>query len=106
MNRSAIAIVSCFLVSFVMQTAQALVVYDAQTDWDEAIRLDSNDAVAFFNRGQKLNERGDLDQAIAEFSRSIRLEKGWAPPYGGRGIAYKSKQEYDKAIRDFDESIR
>lgn len=105
MNSNAIAAL-LFLACFSMQTTQARIVYDAQTDWDEAIRLDSNDAVAYFNRGQELNEKGNLDQAIAEFSHAIRLEKGWAPPYGGRGIAYKSKKEYDKAISDLDENIR
>src|SRR6476660_9332975 len=89
------------LVAFLLSASvEGRIIYKEQADWDQAIRLDPNDAVAYFNRGQLLSAQGASERAVTDFNQAIRLERRWAPPYGGRGIAYKSMRQYDQAVTD------
>jgi tetratricopeptide (TPR) repeat protein len=75
-------------------------------DFDEAIRLDPNNAVAFASRGHAYIRKGRYDRAIQDFDEAIRLDPNAAFAFAGRGNAYYSKQQDDRAIQDFDEAIR
>ena len=46
----------------------------ATADYDRAIELDPNDAVAFNNRGVSYNELGEFERAIADYDRAIMLD--------------------------------
>ena len=78
-------------------------------DFDQAIRLKPDHALAFNNRGVAYDHRGDRDGAIADFDKAIALgtlkgpRKAW--PFNNRGNAYSSKGQYDRAIVDFNEAI-
>jgi len=71
----------------------------------EAIRLNPNDAVAYYNRGMAHNNKGDYNQAIADFSQAIRLNPNDAATYYNRGNAYNNKGYYDQAVADYDLAI-
>ena len=45
----------------------------AIADFDEAIRLDPDYAIAFYNRGIARGEAGDLEGAIADVEQGSRL---------------------------------
>ena len=45
----------------------------AIADFTEAIRLNPNDAEAYYSRGCEYFEKGDHDRAIADFTEAIRL---------------------------------
>jgi predicted Zn-dependent protease len=75
-------------------------------DFDEAIRLDPNDAKAYANRGIAYGCKGDYDRAIADFEEAIRLSPRNAAFFGVRATTYLAKGDYDRAIADFDEAIR
>ena len=53
-----------------------------------------------------LEDKGDHDQAIADYTEAIRLDPKHALAYINRGNAWRTKEEYDKAIADYDEAIR
>jgi tetratricopeptide (TPR) repeat protein len=75
-------------------------------DYTEAIRLDPNDATAYYRRGMAYKEKGDYDRAIADFTEAIRLNPNGYRAYVDRGMAYGGKGDYDRAIADFTEAIR
>ena len=66
---------------------------------------------AFLYRGRAYEEKGDYDQAIADFTEAIRLNAndepdGLVSAYFSRGIVYAYKGHFDNAIADCNEIIR
>ncbi len=81
--------------------------YDrAIQDYDQAIELKPDHALAFNNRGFAYHEKGEYDRAIADYDRAIQLNPDYAYAFGNRGDAYDHKGEYDRAIADYDQVIR
>jgi tetratricopeptide (TPR) repeat protein len=76
------------------------------TDYNEAIRLDPNKAVAFGNRCAAYFNKGDADRAIADCNEAIRLDPKDAVAFGNRCAAYVIKGDVDRAIADCNEAIR
>jgi lipoprotein NlpI len=76
-------------------------------DYNEAIRLNPNDAVAYNNRGNAYRrDKGDSDHAIQDYDEAIRLNPNYADAYYNRGLAYGAKGDQDRAIQDLNEAIR
>jgi lipoprotein NlpI len=78
----------------------------AIADYNEAIRLDPKNAVAFDNRAVAYRENGDPDRAIADCNEAIRLDPKSAGSFYSRGLAYRDKGDPERAIADFSEAIR
>jgi tetratricopeptide (TPR) repeat protein len=57
-------------------------------------------------QGMDAYDKGDYDQAIADFNQAIQLDPKNAKAYYKRGNAYGHKDEYDKAIADEDQAIQ
>ena len=68
-------------------------------------QLDKN-SLAYYNRGIAWQAKGQLDEAIADYSEAIRLNPKFVRAYYNRGIAWNAKGESDKAIADYNEAIR
>jgi lipoprotein NlpI len=62
--------------------------------------------VAFYNRGNAYVQKGDHDQAIADFDEALKLEPKNASIYNNRGNARNDKGESDAAMADFDAAIK
>jgi tetratricopeptide (TPR) repeat protein len=60
----------------------------------------------YIRRGKEYLQKGDYDNAIADFNDAIILDQFATVAYGGRGEAYKSMGDYDKAIADCDKAIK
>jgi len=75
-------------------------------DYDEPIRLDPNNARAYYNRGCIRSSKKDYDRALQDFNEAIRLDPTEASFYYHRANVWYAKGHYDKAIEDFSESIR
>ena len=63
------------------------------------------ESVKLYNQGTELLEKGQYDQAIANFDKAIEINPRYAEAYNNRGIAYLRKGQYDKAISDFTKVI-
>jgi len=77
-------------------------------DYDEAIKLNPNNADAYKYRGIAYFIKGDYDQAIADFTKIIQLKSSDNTAYinrniayYNRGITYINKGRNDLAIKDF-----
>jgi tetratricopeptide (TPR) repeat protein len=75
-------------------------------DYDEAIRLNPQDAEAHFNRGNAYYALGELERAIEDYDAAIRLNPQLAEVYNNRGNAYTALGEYEHAIANYDEALR
>ena len=62
-------------------------------------------AVAYFNRGNALDDQGDHDAAIADYTASIKLKPDYVDTYLNRGLSYQDKKDYENALADFTRAI-
>jgi tetratricopeptide (TPR) repeat protein len=58
-------------------------------------------ATIYDNRAIELRQRGDYDEAIADYSEALRIDGELTGAYTGRGLAYEGKAEVDKAKADY-----
>ena len=81
-----------------------------QTDREitgKSIGLDrSNRADAYAWRGKAHYDKGDYDNAIAEFTKAILLKPNYADAYVSRANAYSLKGDYDQAIADYTKATK
>jgi len=71
----------------------------------ELIRLNSNDASAYYSRGMVYFETEEYDRAIADFSKTMEIDARHADALNQRGLAYRSRGELDRAIADYSRLI-
>src|SRR5262249_19351842 len=62
-------------------------------------------AIAYINRGDASEHKGDHDRAIADYNEAIWLSP-FPRAFSNRGIVYFNRKDYDRAIADFTEAIR
>jgi tetratricopeptide (TPR) repeat protein len=86
---------------------QALGQFDrAQSDYDEAIRLDPQNAIPLIERANMLaTHKGELAPAIADFTRALALAPNNVDALLGRGDAYGRIGEFAKSFADIDRAI-
>ena len=65
---------------------------EALQDYDEAIRLKPDYALAFNNRGDARRAKGDIDGALQDYEQAIRLKPDFAEALESRGTAQNQKQ--------------
>jgi tetratricopeptide (TPR) repeat protein len=73
----------------------------AIADYDQAIRLDPKDALAYQARSFSRRNKGDLDGAIADYEQGIKIDpKAFVPWYANdlAGDAYR-RRDYATAMR-------
>ncbi|MFZ4728522.1 MAG: tetratricopeptide repeat protein [Pseudanabaena sp.] len=78
----------------------------AIADYNEAIRLNPNDANAYNKRGIVKSDLGDKQGAINDFNEAIRLDPNHAFAYNNRGIEKSDLGDKQGAINDSNEAIR
>jgi tetratricopeptide (TPR) repeat protein len=74
--------------------------------FEEAIRLDPNDATPRFNLGNALFKKGNRPGAIAAYREAIRFNPEYAKAYGNLGVALSTEGDPDAAIAAIREAIR
>jgi tetratricopeptide (TPR) repeat protein len=66
----------------------------------QLIHQDQRDAAAYQNRAVAYGLLGDLDHAIADYTKAIEIKPNNATAYESRGRLYASKGDYTSAIAD------
>ncbi len=77
----------------------------AIADYNKAIELKSDYALAYYNRGNAYDDLREYQKAIADYSKAIELNSDYATAYNNRGIVYKNLKDYQKAIADYTKAI-
>ncbi|HEX3484039.1 MAG TPA: tetratricopeptide repeat protein, partial [Micropepsaceae bacterium] len=57
------------------------------------------------NRGSGYAAKGQLDQAILDYSQAIYLNSNFALAYSNRGAAYEALGRIELALQDYDKAI-
>ena len=82
-------------------------VKDAVQAYDEAIRLDPQLAVAYYNRANAyLTDLGQYELALSNYEEALRIDPLFAQAYHNSGIAYFKLGLIEEAIESYDEAIR
>jgi tetratricopeptide (TPR) repeat protein len=66
----------------------------------EIVRRNPADVTAYFNRGAAYELSGDIDRAIADYTKAIELAPDNAAAYDNRGRAYARKGDYTRSVAD------
>jgi Flp pilus assembly protein TadD len=78
----------------------------AIAEFEEAIKINPDDAKAHYNLGLTYDNQGRLDEAIAEYQEAIRLDPDYARAHNNLGLAYYNQGRPDEAIAEFEEAIK
>ncbi len=68
--------------------------WKAIDDYTKAIKLNPQDAAAYYNRGIAYDDLGEYQKAIDDYTKAIELAPQDASAYYYRGIAYGGKNPY------------
>ena len=71
---------------------------------DEVLKLDPENADAYYERGKAHRRLGNLQQAIEDFSEAVRINPTHAAAYNYRGLVHKSLGQIDQAFSDMMEA--
>lgn len=80
--------------------------HQAIKDFDRAIELNPNNAVAYSNRGNAYNSLGKRQQALEDLNKAIKLDPQYFKAYNNRGNAYFGLKDYNMAIEDYKQTIK
>ncbi len=78
----------------------------AVEDFNQAIALDPQNALAYNKRGDAYYRLGDYEQAQADSSQAILLNPQDVNAYFDRGFAFYGLGKYKKAIADYNQAIK
>jgi len=70
-----------------------------------ALRLFPNFALAYSDRGNALEKLNKLDEAMADYNRAIALAPEMFGFYNNRGIVFFRKNQFSEALSDFKRAI-
>ena len=62
-------------------------------------------ATIYDNRAIELRQRGDYDNAIADYSEALRINSDLTGAYTGRGLAYEGKADVENAKADYRKAL-
>ena len=75
-------------------------------DYNKAIKLNPDYAIAYYNRGNAYQSKGEIDRAIKDYNKAIKLNPDNTSAYNNRGNAYQDKGEIDQAFKDYNKAIK
>src|SRR5574341_1747839 len=78
----------------------------ALEDCDQALRLDSGDAKAYFNRGMVCGDLGDAAGSIADFKQAVQCDPGFIAAWFNLGFERRRTGDYAGAIRAINRVIK
>ena len=78
---------------------------EAIAEYDEAIRLDPQNADAYSNRGFTYFKLDQFEQAIQDYGEAIRLDPRNPMIYANRAVMYRLVDKNDEAIADLEKVI-
>jgi tetratricopeptide (TPR) repeat protein len=75
-------------------------------DYNQALRLDPNNALTYANRGRAYSWKGDINQAFADCNQAIQMNPNFANAYAFRGIVYVQIGNFEQGMADLNTAMR
>ncbi len=72
---------------------------------DDIIRYYPESGFGYFFKGIAMDELGDYELAIVNYTKAIKYEPNYAENYQNRGLAYFHNKDYDNAIADYKKAL-
>lgn len=73
---------------------------------NQAIHLDPNNDVTYFNKGTVLRKLRRYTEALDAYEQAIRLDPNDADYYNGKGFVLRSLQRYAESLDAYEQAIR
>lgn len=77
----------------------------ALADYDKAVELKADEAIAFLNRGKTHYNLKSFDKAGADYNKAIELDPKGSKAYYNRGVLFERLGNLDKAIVDYQKAV-
>ncbi len=77
----------------------------ALADYDKAVELKSDEAIAFLNRGKTHYNMKAFDKAGADYDKAIELDPKGSKGYFNRGVLFERLGNFEKAIVDYQKAV-
>jgi tetratricopeptide (TPR) repeat protein/S1-C subfamily serine protease len=77
----------------------------ALSDYNKAININPNFALAYYNRGLLYSDQKKYDLALSDYDKAIEINPNYADAYYNRGNLYYDLQKYDLALSDYSKAI-
>jgi lipoprotein NlpI len=74
-------------------------------NYNQALGLDSKDAVSYYQRGLALQAKGNLDAALNDFTQSIAVDPTQANAFSNRAFIKQSRGDLDGALADYGQAL-
>jgi len=71
----------------------------------EAIRMEPENPLAFYERGRVYMDQNKPDDAITEFNFAINYDPNFIDAYNARGVAWMIKQQFNQALVELNKAI-
>lgn len=78
---------------------------DALADYDKAIEMKRDSAVAYLNRGRTYYSLESLDRALADYDKALQIDPKQSMAYYHRGVFYEKKGNRELAAADYQKAI-
>ncbi|MBN3897195.1 MAG: tetratricopeptide repeat protein [Nostoc sp. NOS(2021)] len=76
----------------------------AIADYDQVLRLNPKNAVAYALQGLNYQRRGDNQAAIKDFNSAVRIDPNNAVAYFARGLSYHLQGDYQGALAAYEKA--
>lgn len=77
----------------------------ALADYDRAVELKADDAIAFLNRGKTHYNLKAFDKAGSDYNKAIELDPKGSKAYYNRGVLFERMGSLEKAIADYQKAV-
>lgn len=74
--------------------------------WTFVIENNTDNYIAYYNRGHALKDKGRILESINDFSMVVERKPDYAEAYFARGTLYSGIKNFMKAIEDFDKTVQ
>lgn len=74
--------------------------------WQQALKVEPNNAIAHNGRGKILMDRGDFNAAMEDFNQAIELNPKIVSARNNRGMVFYNQGNLDAALADFQAALK